>query len=450
LIEIGRESRASWATKKAADALGGMAALLILVWLVRGLLGIQQYSAEILVASFGLIFLGRVFKTRTSAGTGKAVSSLLWNLAAASIIVVLLTWLLGWVASIQSSVFPASISGRVPDLVIAAIATGLGAYAAHEFSPRRGQAVPSMPPFVVAEGNGPAIERTRLVVKHDTVGVPIRGERGTVGCVLLGDVAATFETPMGTVGASLVGPVVTAGIPFQGRRVGKYEVLKMTGKTPKALIEQFGVDSAQWEIPGRRESVDLPFVHVREDSFGEDVEIGPLKVHEGPDGELVKIGSITIDSDGRRSRRPRELRGRWTAKGAGDSYVKVDAHRVSAKWNGSSLSLDGDYMKLSTGSDSFSYSPSDVITTSPLHTLQVREDKITLDTRKFTLKVSGDEVFLRKEDKTSTTESKALAGDLRALLTETAKKQVKDVMEGTPIDLSEILTATEEVLAKHG
>jgi branched-subunit amino acid aminotransferase/4-amino-4-deoxychorismate lyase len=107
-------------------------------------------------------------------------------------------------------------------------------------------------------------------------------------------------------------------------------------------------------------------------------------------------------------------------------------------------------MKLGVGSDSFSYSPTEVKTASPLHSLRVTQGRITLDTRKFTLEVSGDNVVLRTEDKTSSTESKSLASDLRTLLTEAAKKQVKDVMEGTPIDLSEMLAATEEVLARHG
>lgn len=449
MIEIGQESRLSWATKKTSDALGGMAALLLLVWLIRGSLGIQQYSTQTLFAAFALIFLDRVFKTKVSVGTGRAISSLLFNLAAASIIIILLIWFLAWIASIQSSAFPTSISSRVPDLVIAAIATGLGAYAAHKFSPPRRRTTPSLPPFVVAEGRGPARGGTGLAVKHVTVGIPIRGEGRTVGCVLLGDVTASFETPMGTVDASLVGPIVTVGIPFQGRRMSKEETVKMTGKTPKGLVEQFRADSALWETPDGQYSVDLPFLRVREDSFGEDVEVGPIRVHEGPDGEHVKIGSITIDSDGHHSRRRWVPHGRWVVKGAGDSYVRADAHRVSAKWNGNSLFLDGDYMKLSAGSDSFSYSPNEITTTSPLHTLQVRQDKITLDTRKFTLRVFGDEVVLRTEDKTSSTKSKALASDLRALLTETAKKQVRDVMEGIPIDFSEMLTTTEKALAKH-
>ena len=106
-------------------------------------------------------------------------------------------------------------------------------------------------------------------------------------------------------------------------------------------------------------------------------------------------------------------------------------------------------MELAAGSDSFSYSPTEVKTASPHHTLRVTQDKITLDIRKFTLKVSGDTVVLRTEEKTSRTESKALANDLRTLLTEMAKKQLKDVMEGSPIDISEMLNTTEEALAKY-
>ncbi len=163
-------------------------------------------------------------------------------------------------------------------------------------------------------------------------------------------------------------------------------------------------------------------------------------------GERWKIGPLIFDWDGDGEHHPHE---RWLAKGTGTAYITTDGHRATAKWNGSSLSIGDGSMKLAVGSDSFSYSPTEVRTVSPHHTLQVTQDKVTLDTRKFTLKVSGDNVVLRTEEKTSRTESKALANDLRSLLTETAKKQVKDVMEGSPIDLGEMFTTTEEVLAKY-
>lgn len=395
-----------------------MSVLLILIWLVRGLVGIQQYSVTILLASFSLAFLGRILRTNTSEGAGRLVASFLWNLTAGLVTIILATWLLVWVASLQSDVFPTIISSRIPDLVIGAIAAGLGAYAVQKSGLARKWA-PT--PFVITEGSGPVLEGTRLTVKQDTVGMPIRREGRTIGCVLLGEVSSSFKTPMGMVSASLTGPVTTVGIPFQGRTLSKDELVQMTGKTPNQLTDE-SITRAQ------------------------ELDVGRIRIRDGCMGERWKIGPLIFDWDGDGEHHPRE---RWLAKGVGRTYVTTDGHRASAKWNDGSLSLGDGSMKLAVGSDTFSYSPTEVKTDSPLHSLQVTQDKITLDTRKFTLKVSADNVVLRTEDKTSRTESKALANDLRTLLAETAKKQVRDVMEGTPIDISEMFTTTEEVLAKH-
>ena len=417
MIEIGRDSKMSIATRRAAVTLGGISALLGVVWLIRGPLGIQQYSVTILLVGFGLFFLGRVLRTETNSGAGRALVSLLWNLLAAFVGIILSIWILGWVASLQSDVFPTMISRWVPDLVIGGIAVGLGAYAVQKSGLARGRTTP----FLVTEGKGPTMEGTRLIVKQDTVGMPIRRQGRTIGCVLLGEVATSFKTPMGMVSASLPGPVTTVGIPFQGRQVSKDDVTKMTGKGSDQLIEETN-------------------------SRAQNVDVGRIRIRDGCMGERWKIGPLIFDWDGDGEHHPKE---RWLAKGTGSAYVTTDGHRATAKWNGSSLSIGDGSMKLAVGSDSFSYSPTEVKTASPHHTLQVTQDKITLDTRKFTLKVSGDNVILRTEDKTNRTESKALANDLRSLLTETAKKQVKDVMEGSPIDLSDMFTTTEEVLAKY-
>jgi hypothetical protein len=176
------------------------------------------------------------------------------------------------------------------------------------------------------------------------------------------------------------------------------------------------------------------------------MDVGRIRIRDGCMGDRWKIGPLIFDWDGDGEHHPKE---RWLAKGTGSDYVTTNGHRATAKWNGSSLSLGDGSMELAVGSDSFSYSPTEVKTASPLHSLHVTQDKITLDTRKFTLKVLGDNVVFRTEDKTSRTESKALASDLRVLLTEAAKKQVKDVMEENPIELVEMLNTTEEVLAKY-
>ena len=418
MIEIGRDSGLSIGTRRIAGTLTGVSAILALIWIIRGPLAIQQYSLPLLLAGFSLGFLGRVLRTETISGAGRPLVSFLWNLTWAFAGIILGIWILGWVASLQSDVFPTAISSWTPSFVVAAIAVGLGAYAGHRLGlARKWRATP----FIVAEGKGPTMEGTKLTVKQDTVGMPIRREGRTIGCVLMGEVSTTFKTPMGTVSASLPAPVTTVGIPFQGKTTTNDEVVKMTGKSANQLLEETS-------------------------SRGDELDVGRIRLRDGCMGDRWKIGPLIFDWDGNGEHHPKE---RWLAKGTGNAYITTNGHRATAKWNGSILSVGDGSMELSAGSDSFSYSPTEVRTASPLHALRVTEDKLTLDIRKFTLKVSGDTVFFRTEDKTSRTESKALANDLRSLLTETAKKQVRDVMEGSPIDISEMLNTTEEVLAKY-
>src|SRR5437879_2845778 len=175
----------------------GLSALLAIILLTRGPLGIQSSSTTLLLTAFDLFFAGRVLRTETNSGVGRALVSLLWNLTAGFVGIILSIWILGWIASLQSSVFPTMISSLVPDLVIGAIATGLGAYPVQ----KSGLARRTATPFLVAEGRGPTMEGTKLTVKQDTVGMPVRREGRTIGCVLLGEVSTSFKTPMGIVSA---------------------------------------------------------------------------------------------------------------------------------------------------------------------------------------------------------------------------------------------------------
>ena len=445
MIEIGRERRSAFFTRRAASAFGSMAALLLLVWLVRGFLSISSYSTDLLVASFGLIFLSRAFSTRTRSGAGRAVSSFLGNVAIGCIIVVIAIWFLGWVASLQSSPLPSGFTNAIPDLVIVAISTGLLAYAVRELTPRRENPFAGGPAILVRADSSAKAGKTTLSAKADTIALPVTKWGRTVGCVLFGDVKASFETPMGPVTASYTRPVTTFGIPFRGDRAGRNDVSRLTGKDTNQLIQEAQLDPKMTRVDGFGHSVDLPFVHVREDSFGESVDVGPISVREGPDGDSVRIGPWEFNS-----KEGSDRHSSWLARGAQDSsYLRVSGEEASAKWNGSSLWMKGDSMKLTVGADGFHYSPTEVRTFSPLHTLHVANQKMTLDTRKFTLNVTAERVVLRAESGSKSTDSPALAQDLRTLFTEEAKKHIQDVMKGVPIDLDEMLSSTEEVLKKY-
>src|SRR5438046_10453826 len=196
--------------RRIAGTFSGLSAILALVWLIRGPLGIQSSSTTLLLTAFGLFFAGRVLRTETNSGVGRALVSFLWNLTAGFVGIILSIWILGWIASLQSSIFPTTISSWVPDLVIGAIATGLGAYAVQ----KSGLAKRAVKPFLVAEGRGPTMKGTKLTVKQDTVGMPIRREGRTIGCVLLGEVSTSLKTTMGIVSDMILDTVRTIGIPI--------------------------------------------------------------------------------------------------------------------------------------------------------------------------------------------------------------------------------------------
>src|SRR5438094_2409643 len=169
LIEIGRDSGLSLATRRIAGTLTGISAILALIWIIRGPLGIQQYSPSLLLAGFSLGFLGRVFRTETISGAGRALVSFLWNLTWAFVGIILGIWILGWVASLQADIFPAAISSWTPSLGVAAIAVRLGAYATQRLGlARRWRATH----FIVTEGKGPTMAGTNLTVKKESEGLP--------------------------------------------------------------------------------------------------------------------------------------------------------------------------------------------------------------------------------------------------------------------------------------
>ena len=482
MIEIGRERTFEINLRRIASVAGNTASILVLIWLVRGLVLLSPYSGALLTLVFGLIFAHRILETRTSTGRARAASSFMWNITISCIIVLILILVLGWIAGIQRDVLPASITDQVPSLLTLGIASGVVAYAAYQLAPRIRGPVARGPPIRVSPSSSLNFGKVRLSTKNDSMILPIRASKGTVGAMVYGDVSATFETPMGRVTGSIPGPVTTIGIPFRGERADVEEVSKLTGKTLTELQDETEVDTTlpRGEIfshgftPNsfQETRIDLPFIHLSKTPGGDSVKVGPVSVSTGPRAEDdVEVGPftfspcdwITNSNDektwfsqddkrvGRSSRRRRNRFGtRWLAKAnAGNSYLSASPEGLQARWNGSTLRVKGDSMKMAVGTDGFVYTPTEIETYSPLHTLSVTPTKATLNANKFTLNIIGNKVILRSEGGSKSTESPGLAKDLRDLLTETANKQVMAVMEGQPMELDDMLLGTEEVLKKH-
>jgi hypothetical protein len=457
LIEIGKERTLTRGARRTANAFYAVGSVLVLVWLLRGLLAVSQYSETLLVASFGFGFLATACQTNFSRGVPRATSSFLGNMALQCVFTIVLIWFLGWIATLQSDALPVVFGSKVPDLAIAAIFLGLASAVVGQASPSLKELKASGPALLLRQASTTDMGQTKLSVKSDSIGLPVRTSRKTVGCVIVGDLNAVFETPMGTVNATISGPVTSFGVPFKGLRASGDQVAKATGKKLNELIKETQVETS---MVGETEiEVDLPpFVHVKRDQFQESVDVGPVSVKKGPRSEIVKIGPISIDADEYFGRwygeshwgKHRRFSPWWSLKGGRDSsYISSSGEGIKARWNGSSLDLRQGSMKLKVGSDGFSYSPHELETYTPLHTLRVTQNKVTLNTKRFTLDVISDRVILRAEDGSKSTDSVELARDLKALLADMAKKQVSDVLEGLPIELDEMMSGTEELLKKY-
>jgi hypothetical protein len=454
LIEIGKERTFPRGTRKASSFIGAISAILVLLWLVRGFLGLQQYSATLLIWAFALGFLAAAFKVETSRGAARAASSFFGELAYQSLAVIIFIFFLGWVAGLQSDALPAIFYSSVPYFVVALIVFGLLSAAAHGAMSASKGLKATNPALFLRQGSTVDMKGTKVSTKNDSIGLPVRKSMKNVGCVVTGDLSIVFETPMGAVNAVMAGPVTTFGVPFRGEKATDGQVQKATGKPLNELIKETRVETT---MVGEAEiEVDLPpFVHLNRDQLVESVDIGPLSLRRGPRGEVLRIGPITIDADdserwfGRYWGKHGRFSAWWSLKGAQDSYISSSGESIRAKWNGSSLELRQGFMKFKVGSDGFTYSSNELETYTPLHTLRVTKDKVTLNTKRFTLDVIGSHVILRTEDGSKSTDSVQLAKDLRDLLAVTAQKQVSDVLEGQPIELDEMLSGTDGLLKKY-
>jgi hypothetical protein len=457
LIEIGKERGVIQGAKRAERAFFFIGAVLVLVWLLRGLLAVSQYSETLLIASFGAGFIAQGFDTNLSRGVPRAISSFLWNMAWQCIFIIVMIWFLGWIATLQADSLPVALGSKVPDLLIVAIFLGLASFIARQASQSSKEINAGGPALILRQASATDLGSAKLSVKSDSIGLPVRSPKKIVGCVILGDLNAVFETPMGMINATIAGPVTSFGVPFKGVRASREQVVKLSGKELNELIRDTQVET---RMVGETEiEVDLPsFIHVKRNEFQDSVEGGLVSVKRGPKSEVVKVGPISIDAEEYFDRwqggwswgKHRRISPWWSLKGKGDwSYISSSGEGVKARWNGSSLELRQGSMKLKVGSDGFTYSPQELETYTPLHNLKVTQDKVTLNTKRFTLDVIGARVILRTEDGSKRTDSTELARDLKALLADTAKKQVSDVLEGQPIELDEMLRGTEELLKKY-
>jgi hypothetical protein len=409
-------------------------------------LGISAYSLDLLLAVLAFAFVGMVLRTKANRGAVRAVSNFFLNIFGFCVIAVILIWVLGWLASLQHSSIPAVLPHYIPDLVIAALVAVILSYLIRQFAPKSSRVQMVGRPMLVSSGSSTKLERARITAATDGVAVPLGQEYKDLGYVLMCDVQIVLDTPMGARQMTLKSPVSIYGVPLPAKRINERAAQEITGKSWQEIFE-----AARSALPESgtivgSTVVDLPFIHVRENGDEEMVQVGPINVKSDRSGEHVKIGPFEFDDDGEHSKKSSD----WYLISASGSTLASRNKKIYARWNGSSMLLKDDYMRLRAGSDRFEYDPQEVITSSPLHKLRVTKNNVSLETARFTITIQEGKVVVREQNgKMKSSDSEELASDLKSAFRDLAAKQVKDVMACEPIDFGELLEKTEEVLQRY-
>jgi hypothetical protein len=420
--------------------------VLLLAWLARRLMGIGAYSEPVLLLAFASLFLGRVLRTRVGMGVVRAFSSLSWNLAVFCVVSIITLWLLGWAASLQGESLPPFLENQVPSLALAAIALGLGSIALRQIAPRDARPRVERSPRVLMGNVRIPLGRVILTTKTENVLFPVTRFGRNVGSIGFGEIQAQLETPLGPMSMKIRGPYILYGISLKGQPAAEQDVQRITGRATESLRDEAERIAPQLlsRFRTRFETVDLPFVHVHEDGVWKAVDVGPIHVEEGPVGEEIRVGPITVISD-----RASDVPGRWGISNvSGTVLILTRRHSLQARWDGMSLKMDGNMMRLRIGEEGFEYSPNHVRTRSPLHALVISEAHASLSARGFTIRVLPEGITVRTEGKVKTLNSPELASELREVLAEEAKRHIQNIMEGLPMEVDSTFRRVERVLGE--
>ncbi|WP_457741927.1 hypothetical protein [Thermococcus sp.] len=326
---------------RVAGYLKKITAVLLIVWLFKGYLGLERYNAYIVYAIVALIFAFELLSV--GKWLGVTVSGILFALAKAFLWTSVFLYFGGWLGMPENL---HSLAGRAfaYSVVLAIAGFLVGRTESRRFEWRVEKKA--------YEFSGVDFGNVKLAGKGKAYPIKTGGKR--VGWVIDGDVEVEAETPLGTIRRRLSSPVAVWGELKVGKKVKADEDFlqiaeelinpdRLYGKVKKGeSVVDLGIIKV---YEGENfEYVKLPFIEVIETPYGEEVKIGPIHVREG--NPKKPKGMLTI----------RELRNGFQLTKVGDRLkietgdfsIEVEGNRVVYRSGNETLSL-GEAVSLRSG-----------------------------------------------------------------------------------------------------
>ncbi|AJC72546.1 membrane protein [Thermococcus guaymasensis DSM 11113] len=330
---------------KIAEYLKKFAAVLLIVWLFKGYLGLEEYNSYMVYAIIALIFAFELLSV--GKWFGVTLTGIIFALAKGAFWTSVFLYFGGWLGMPEDL---HGLAGRAfaysVVLAIAGLLIGKGEERHFQWKVEKKAYEFNGADFgdVKLEGTGKAY--------------PVKFGRKRIGWVIDGNVTVEAETPLGKIRKALSSPVAVWGELKVGKKTNADEGFV---ETANSLINP---DRLYKKAKGER-VVDLGVIKVYEGEDFEYVKLPFIEVIDTPHGERVRVGPIHIH-DGI-AERPggmltiRELRNGFQLTKVGerlkvqtDEYsIEVDGERVIYRSGNESLSL-GETVSLRSGDVSVS------------------------------------------------------------------------------------------------
>ncbi|AIU70564.1 membrane protein [Thermococcus eurythermalis] len=330
---------------KIAEYLKKLTAVLLIVWLFKGHLGLEEYNHYIVYAIIALIFAFELLSV--GKWFGVTLTGIIFALAKGAFWTALFLYFGGWLGMPEDL---HDLAGRAfaysVVLAIAGLLIGKGEERHFQWKVEK----------KAYEFNGADFGDVGLRGEGRAYPVKFGGKR--VGWVIDGSVEVEVETPLGKIRKALSSPVAVWGELKVGKKTNADEGFVETAnrlinpdrlyrKTKGESVVDLGIIKV---YEGEDfEYVKLPFIEVVDTPHGERVRIGPIHIHDGIVGGFKDM--LTI----------RELRNGFQLTKVGerlkvqtDEYsIEVDGERVIYRSGNESLSL-GETVSLRSGDVSVS------------------------------------------------------------------------------------------------
>lgn len=406
--------------------------ILILVWLLRGLLQISQYSSYIVYAVILFMLLSKLLQVKIDEGIAGFISSLTSSIGLLSVEVGILFFIGGYFGLEQE------FSRYTLPLFVAGILLLILSWRLGVIVPIRRTTLKKE--IYSFEDKGMQLDENLKIRTEELLGLPIELGNMLVGCVAIKDLDLDINTTLG----KILVPVKAPAIIFSSSLNKKNKIRDASTEEYEAA-RSFYISKKGEE---KKSIVKLPFIEVEEyGDFYESVRFGPIRVYEENGESTISITPfIHIVESGERKRKALVL-----SDNKKKVMVKLDGKKVKASWDGWRLVTDGkSYTFLRKGSVYAKDSLEGLMLKTMNYVLKVSESSVSVDIPGVKLVATPQLLILSSGNKSQRIEDKEISKRFIETIAKIIRNQVSDLLNGIEPNIADVYAGIDSVLKEVG